>query len=161
MKGDRRGVKRTNQAAIALIKHFEGFSAAPYEDAAGVWTVGYGHTRGVTPNTPPIGEARAELLLEQDVAEAEGAVQRAVLAVLNDNQFSALVSLCFNIGPGAFRRSTLAMRLNAGDYAGAANEFPRWRYAGGKVLEGLVKRREAEKALFLRPIENRAQGGAA
>ena len=142
---------RTNAAGLALIKHFEGFSADAYEDAAGIWTQGYGHTRGVTHESPPITEAKAEMWLRDDVATAEAAVQRHALAVLNENQFSALVSLAYNIGANAFRNSTLAMRLNAGDYAGAAEEFPRWVYAGGRKLDGLIARRRAEKILFQKP----------
>ena len=142
-----------NQASIDLIKEYEGLECTAYQDAVGVWTIGYGHTdaagapsviKGMT-----ITEAKAEAMLARDLAQYEAAVDAAVKVSLSENERGALVSLCYNIGPNAFRRSTALLRLNAGDYNGAAEAMTWWNKAGGKVLRGLVRRREAERALFL------------
>lgn len=138
---------KTDSRGIALIKEFEGLRLTAYRCAADVWTIGYGHTAGVKKgDTITAGEADALLL--NDLATSEQAVSRAVTAPLNQSRFDALVSLVFNIGQGNFRRSTLLKKLNRLDYTGASDEFLRWTRAGGKVVPGLVRRREAEKALF-------------
>ena len=134
---------------IELIKHHEGFSAEPYLCPAEVWTIGYGHTGDVSAHTIPISEAYGEQLLREDIKTAERSVAKCVSARLSDAQYSALVSFVFNLGEGNFRRSTLLKKLNAKDYLGAANEFDRWVYGGGRKLKGLEKRRKAEKELFL------------
>jgi lysozyme len=90
----------------------------------------------------------AEALLKADLVQYEDAVRKAVKVPMTDNQFGALVSLCFNIGPGNFSKSTLVRKLNAGDVEGAAAQFDVWTKAGGKTLSGLVRRRNAEQALF-------------
>jgi lysozyme len=131
-----------NAAGLRLIMSFESFSASPYQDEGGVWTIGYGHT-------PPVTEAEAEQLLRQDLKTAQESVARLVTAPLTDNQYAAVVSLVYNAGPEPLRR-TLGAKLNAGD-ASAAQEFLRWRLAGGMVSDGLVRRREAERALFRTP----------
>lgn len=135
---------------LKLIQEYEGLRLHAYQDSVGVWTIGYGSTKGVQPGDE-ITEAQAIELLAADVDRHADGVRRAVNVTLNQNQFDSLVSLVFNIGIGAFQRSTLLRKLNAGDYQGAAEEFLRWRYAGGKELRGLVRRREAERAMFLEP----------
>lgn len=145
MAGQRRQI---TDEGLALIKRWEGLRLQAYLCPAGVWTIGYGHTGpDVTPGLV-ITEAYAEALLRQDLRTFEDGVSRLVTAPLTDNQFSALVSLAFNIGLGAFARSTLLRKLNAGDYAGAQAQFHVWNKAGGKVLPGLVNRRAGEAALF-------------
>ncbi|WP_435018511.1 lysozyme [Tundrisphaera sp. TA3] len=143
---------RTNEAGLALIKRFEGFRSRPYKCPAGVWTIGYGHTRGVTARTPPATMEQAEEFLRLDLADSERIVGNFTRAVLNENEFSALASLCFNIGSGNYLKSTLLAKLNGGDRIGAANEFPRWNRSNGAILPGLVSRRAAERELFLRPV---------
>lgn len=145
------GTDKINQRGLVLVKQFEGLSLKAYRDPKGIWTIGYGHTRNVKPGDV-ITKQRAEVLLKQDLGTAEAAVRRLVKVNLNSNQFSALVSFTFNLGGGAFGRSTLLKKLNQGDYLGAANEFPRWNKAGTKVLPGLTRRRAAERALFLRSV---------
>lgn len=142
---------QTSKKGINLIKQFEGCRLTAYKCPSGVYTIGYGHTKGVTKGQK-ISQERANSLLGQDIKEYENAVNRLVSAPLNQNQFDALVSFCFNCGVGAFKTSTLRKKLNAKDYKGAANEFPRWNKGGGKVLKGLVKRRAAEQKLFNTPI---------
>jgi GH24 family phage-related lysozyme (muramidase)/peptidoglycan hydrolase-like protein with peptidoglycan-binding domain len=144
-----------NQTGLDLVKEFEGLakrladgSVAAYLDAVGVPTIGYGHTSGVYLGQV-ITAQQAETFLKQDLQEAESAVNQLVKVALNENQFSALVSFVFNLGGGALGESTLLRQLNAGHYLEAANQFLRWTYAGGQQLPGLVRRREAERQLFL------------
>jgi len=144
-------MRQINQAGLSLIKSFESFRASAYLDEGGTWTIGYGHTEGVSGDTPPVTEKQAEALLRQDLQAAESSVCRLVKVELNDNQYAALVSLVYNAGSAPLVRM-LGIRLNAGDYAGAADEFFRWRLAGGIVSDGLVRRREAERALFMTPV---------
>ncbi|BEM56381.1 lysozyme [Serratia marcescens] len=134
---------------LNLIKHFEGLKLRAYQCSAHVWTIGYGHTADVSANDV-ITEEEALYFLHQDLAESERAVNQYVHAPLTQNQFDALVSFVFNLGVGNFRTSTLLKKLNAGDNDGVAQEFGRWIHAGGKALPGLVRRREAERALFLK-----------
>lgn len=141
---------RTNQSGIDLIKRFEGYRGRAYRCAAGVWTIGWGSTRNVRPGMS-ITEDEAEQRLRADLVDAENAVAKFVTVPLNDNEFSALVSLVFNIGAGAFKTSTLRRYLNEGLRQQAADQFLRWNRAGGRVLEGLNRRRAAERALFLTP----------
>tara|TARA_R110000851_G_C13101976_1_gene568676 strand:+ start:1914 stop:2447 length:534 start_codon:yes stop_codon:yes gene_type:complete len=134
-----------------IIKACEGLRFAAYLCPAGVWTIGYGHTRTAKSGLH-IDESGADNLLRMDLATAELFVSRYVRLELNQNQFDALVSLVFNIGSGNFKASTLRMKLNRGDVTGAANEFWKWRRGGGKILPGLVKRRELEVTLFQTPV---------
>lgn len=134
---------------LKFIKQFEGLRLQAYKCPADRWTIGYGHTADVSANDV-ITEAQANSLLCQDVAESERAVNQYVHVPLTQSQFDALVSFVFNLGVGNFRTSTLLKKLNAGDDDGAAQEFGRWIHAGGKALPGLVRRREAERALFLK-----------
>jgi lysozyme len=132
-----------------LVARFEGLRLAVYNDQAGLPTIGYGHLIKSGEQFSVITVAQAEALLDADLAPARDAVAKYVSVPLNDNQRAALISLVFNIGVGAFSASTLLRLLNEYDYIGAAAQFPRWVYAGGKVSKGLQTRREAEKALFL------------
>ena len=142
------GVRFINEAGLNLIKDFEGLRLNAYQDAVGVWTIGYGHTRTAYPGQY-VSEAGATALLREDIATFERAVSSAVQVPLTDNQYAALVSFAFNVGSGALNSSTLLRRLNSGDYYGAANELLRWNRAGGRELYGLTRRREAERSLFL------------
>ena len=150
----------TNRAGIELIKKSEAFRANWYVCPAGELTIGYGSTEKYTPgltreNTPgPISRAQAERLLKRQlIQQYERGVEENVQVPLTSNQFAALVSLVYNIGVANLRRSTLLRRLNARRYEAAADQFLRWKYAGGEVWGGLVKRRKAERALFLEEPE--------
>jgi len=139
---------KTSEKGLLLIKHYEGMCLRAYQCAAGVWTIGYGHTECVSPEDI-ISPEQADIFLRQDITVSEAAVMQFVRVPLRQNQFDALVSFVFNLGAGNFASSTLLKRLNDGNYCDAAKEFPRWIHAGGKKLTGLIKRREAEKNLFL------------
>ena len=143
-------MRRINEAGKNLIRSFEGLELTAYQDSVGVWTIGFGHTRGVKEGQT-ITEAEAERLLDEDLAGFEKGVESLVKVPLTDNQFAALVSFAFNLGLGNLRSSTLLKKLNAGKYGEAAEEILRWSRAGGIVLRGLVKRRAMERALFLKP----------
>lgn len=132
---------------VEIIKKWEGLYLEAYYCPANVLTIGYGHTKTVTPGMR-ITEAGAEELLRQDMEWVEDAVNKAVKVPLTQDQYDALCSFTFNVGAGALRKSTLLRKLNAGDYEGAANEFPRWNRGGGRVLQGLVNRRADEQKLF-------------
>ncbi|WP_337013686.1 lysozyme [Pantoea sp. AS142] len=139
---------KISEHGLNLIKSFEGLRLQAYQCSAGVWTIGYGHTAGVLPGDIT-DEVQADIFLRNDIAASESTVMRLVAVALNQHQFDALVSFVFNLGSGNFAASTLLKKLNAGDYAGAAEEFSRWIHAGGKPLSGLVRRREAERKLFM------------
>lgn len=143
------GTRRVNGATLALIKQWEGLRLSAYQDVAGIWTIGYGHTGGVR-IAQRITEAEAERLLRQDLARFEAAVDRHVTVPLNDNQFGALVSFAFNVGERAFASSTLLRKLNAGDHAAVPTELAKWNRAGGRRVAGLVNRRAAEAGLWVR-----------
>ncbi len=142
---------KTSPMGIALIKSAEGLRLKAYPDpgTGGLpWTIGYGSTSGVTRNMV-ITEAQAEQMLAEDLMRFERIVERLVQVPLPQGQFDALVSFTYNVGEGNFAKSTLLRKLNSGDAAGAAEQFSRWVNAAGKVLPGLVKRRAAERAMFL------------
>lgn len=143
---------QTNDAGIELIKRFEGLRLEPYQCSANKWTIGYGHTRGVSASMPAITEEAAEILLRGDLEWAEKAVNDAVEVPLNDNQFAALVSWTFNLGEGALLRSTMLKWLNQGDYLGVPQQMLKWDRAGGDRLLGLVRRRLDEAKLFIEPV---------
>lgn len=154
-KSSSSGVREINQAGLHLIEEFEGLARklpdgkiAAYADAVGVPTIGYGHTHGVHLGQV-ITVEQAQEFLQQDLRQAESAVSHLVKVALNDNQFAALVSFVFNLGAGALSRSTLLRDLNAKNYQAAADQFLVWDHAGGRVLPGLVRRRQAERKLFL------------
>jgi lysozyme len=138
---------RTSQAGIDLIKRFEGLRLHAYICAAGVLTIGYGHTKSVR-RGQQITEQQAEDLLREDLRHFEEAVERLVTVHLEQHEFDALVSFTFNVGEGALAKSTLLRKLNAGDKQDAAHEFGKWVKAGKVTLSGLVRRRKAEQALF-------------
>ena len=137
---------KTGNKGLELIKQSEGLQLEAYLCPARVWTIGYGHTKGVQ-SGDVINEDQAESYLRQDLGESERAVEHGVTASLTQNQFDALVSFTFNLGAGNLFSSTLLKKLNAGDYAGAADEFLRWDHTGGKQLPGLTRRRQAERQL--------------
>ena len=138
---------RTSDEGISLIRHFEGCSLDAYLCPAGVWTIGYGHTRGVKEGDV-IDQEAAEALLIEDLEEFEGYVNKLVEIALKQNEFDALVSWTFNLGPANLKESTLLNRINYGPLSDVPPQIERWNRAGGKVLEGLVKRRAAESALW-------------
>lgn len=141
-------IRRINEAGLEIVKEFEGLRLTAYQDVAGIWTIGYGSTKGVKEGMQiTLDEALARL--KSDLDEAERGVNTAA-PIATDNQFSAMVSLAFNIGVGAFQRSTVLKRHNAGNYAGAAKAFGMWVRSGGKVRNGLIRRREAEAELYAR-----------
>lgn len=144
------GATKTSAAGLAIIKQHEGFRGTAYLCPAGVWTLGYGTTKGIRKGMTATRE-QAEALLRDDVAQFEAAVLRAVKQPLSQNQFDALVSFTYNVGAGAFAASTMVRLINAGEWGAAADQFSRWTKGGGRVLPGLTKRRAAERALFLRP----------
>ena len=136
---------KTSAAGIALIKSFESCRLTAYRDAVGVMTVGYGHTGKVWAGMT-VTQEQAEALLAADVARFEAGVAKLVKVPLAQHEFDALVSFAFNCGLKNLESSTLLRKLNAGDRAGAGKEFSRWNKAGGAVLRGLTRRREAEDA---------------
>lgn len=135
--------------SYALTQEFEGLRLEAYQDSVGVWTIGYGHTKGVKKGDK-ISKEQALIYLKEDMREAEEAVTTLVKVALTQNQYDALVDFTFNLGYGNLSKSTLLKFLNTGDYAGAWKEFQKWNKAGGKVLAGLVKRRQAEADLFMK-----------
>ena len=140
------------QDAIDIVEKFEGLRLRSYKCPAGIWTCGVGHTGPDVAEGMVVSEDVAEEWLRVDLEESAKTVNRAVRVPLNTNERSALISFVFNLGSGAFTSSTLLKVLNMGDRLGAANQFLRWDKAGGKVLPGLTKRREAERALFLTEV---------
>jgi lysozyme len=146
--------KTINEAGLQIIKQFEGWSATPYRCPANIPTQGWGFTRlldgsKVKMDSPALSKEEAEVILKHELNHFERGVRRLVTAKLNQNQFSSLVSFSFNLGLGNLQNSTLRMKLNRDDYDGAADEFPKWRKAGGRILKGLIRRRAAERSLFL------------
>jgi lysozyme len=133
---------------LALTRSFEGLRLAAYQDSAGVWTIGYGHTGAGVHAAQRITESEAETLLRVDLAAALESVRRAVLVTLTQGQFDALVDFCFNVGRGNFLGSSLLRCVNTGETERAAEQFGLWVHAGGRVVPGLARRRAAEAALF-------------
>lgn len=146
-----------SSTGLALTRSFEGLRLAAYQDSAGVWTIGYGHTGPGVHSGQRITEPQAETLLRADLAVAIDCVRRAVKVALTQGQFDALVDFCFNAGSGNFLGSTLLRLVNADQMENAGREFGLWVHAGGRVIPGLVRRRVAEAALFashgLNPVE--------
>ena len=146
---------KTSQNGINLIKQFEGCRLKPYLDAVGIPTIGYGNTHyldgtRVKLSDKPISPQYAEKLLLELLPQYEKAVSGCLKNPISQNQFDALVSFCWNVGGANLAKSTLIKKLNAGDINGAAGEFERWNKAGGRILNGLIRRRLAEKSLFLK-----------
>lgn len=143
-------LQKISNKGLMLIKDYEGFSAETYIDAAGYPTIGYGHLIKKGESFPrAISRQAATILLMKDVLHSELAVRRLIPITLTQGQYDALVSFTFNLGSGALQSSTLRRRLLQGSIDAAAREFPRWVYAGGRKLRGLMRRRLAEQSLFL------------
>jgi lysozyme len=140
--------KTVSSTGVDMLASWESFRSTPYLDSAGIWTIGVGHAmpKGITIRSLTFEQGKA--LLAQDLLPVTTAINATVVVPLSQVQFDALAIFIFNIGAGAFRSSTMLRKLNAGDFAGAAAEFPRWNMAGGKVSAGLVRRRAAEQNLF-------------
>ncbi|WP_459661291.1 lysozyme [Acinetobacter calcoaceticus] len=148
------GGKSTSDVGVNLISGFEDTRLKAYDDGVGIWTIGIGTT--IYPNGVKVKQGdtctldQAKTYFKHDLGKFEKTVNDYVKVPLTQNQFDALVSLTYNIGSGAFNNSTLLKRLNKSDYQGAADQFLVWNKAGGKVVKGLVRRREAERSLFLK-----------
>jgi len=136
-----------SQEGLALIKKFEGCELEAYKCAAGVWTIGYGSTKGVEEGNTITQEDADNLLLEE-MHEYEGYINDMVTVDLKQNEFDSLVSWVFNLGPSNLSSSTLLSRLNNKVWDDVPNQIKRWNKAGGQVRQGLVRRREAEALLF-------------
>ena len=136
-----------SKEGLSLIKKFEGCELEAYNCAAGVLTIGYGSTKGVKEGDT-ITQEEADKLLLHEMEEYEGYVNNLVKVDLSQNQFDALVSWVFNLGPANLKASTLLKVLNGKDYDDVPAQIQRWNKAGGKVLEGLIRRRNAEALLF-------------
>jgi lysozyme len=144
---------KMTEEGLALIRQYEGFRGKAYRDPVGIWTIGYGHTSSAgAPEVTPglvISRDEAAAILVRDVAKFADGVRREVKTPLNDAQFSALVSFAYNVGLGAFKKSSVLAAINANDFEAVPRRLNLWVKAGGHVLPGLVKRRAAEGALFL------------
>lgn len=147
--------RKTSQEGINLIKSHEGLKLKAYLCPANVWTIGYGHTRTVKQGGLIITEKQAEDLLRSDLEISEASVNYKLKNTeINQNQFDALVSFVFNVGAGAFAKSTLLKKLLSNwTEDEIRHEFSRWNKGGGRVLPGLVKRRQDEADLFFKPVE--------
>lgn len=166
-------MRELNQAGLELIKSFEGIEDGdprtvnldPYLDPVGIWTIGWGHAitcdrrflRGPTDKAKAkalypngLNRVEAERLLRHDIDEHALPLDSLVKVELNENQYAALVSFVFNLGPGNLQRSTLLKLVNQKKFREAANEFVKWNKAGGQTMKGLTRRRKAEAALFLK-----------
>lgn len=139
----------TYDPAIAsdFVKSFEGRELKAYRCSAGVWTIGYGHTKGVKEGDT-ISASEAEQLLVEDITAIAADLNRLVNVPVTQGQYIALLSLAFNVGASAVKKSTLLFHLNHGRYDEAAAEFDKWVYVGGKESEGLKRRRAAERRFF-------------
>ena len=158
-------MRQVSREGIELIKRFEGLELQAYQDVAGIWTIGYGHTGPEVGPGMVITEGQAEQLLIEDLERFERGVSSAVQAPITQTQFDALVSLAYNIGVAGFSRSTAVKRLNKGDFEGAAEAITWWNKAtinGRKQpVAGLTRRRAAEAALFLQDFDDGIPGGSA
>ena len=134
-------------AGVDLLTHFEGLRLEAYQDSVGVWTIGYGHTKGVTPSMK-ITESQANNLLKTELIEYQNYINSMVNISLDQCQFDALVCWVYNLGPTNLKNSTLLTLLNQGVKFQIPEQIRRWNRAGGKVLKGLVRRREAEALMF-------------
>jgi lysozyme len=141
-------------ATAQFTANFEGFSSTPYQDSGGVWTYLFGSTRDpdgnpVSAHTPPGTRALGLQLMQRDLTAAATTIAQDVHVPLTAEEREALEDFCYNVGLGAFKGSTLLRLLNAGDLTGAADQFLLWDHAGGQVLSGLLRRRQAERAEFV------------
>lgn len=145
-----------SENGIQFICQYEGFKSSPYQDSGGVWTIGYGticYSSGisVTGDDSPISEAQGIEYLDYEVNKKCSEINDLLTVDLNQNQYDAICSFTYNLGIGALKSSTLLKLINQSDFDDAANQFPLWDHDDGKVLQGLLNRRNAEKALFLLP----------
>ena len=138
---------KISQEGLSLIKRFEGCRLESYKCSANVLTIGYGHTSGVK-ETDTITQDEADKLLQEDVEQFEKYVDDNVTVELGQSQFDSLVAWTFNLGVGNLRESTMLKKLNNEDYKSVPSEMKRWNKAGGKTLDGLIRRRKAESLLF-------------
>lgn len=154
---------RTSQAGIDLIKRFEGFRADRYRDPVGIWTIGYGTTEAVVKPLPmTVTQAQAEDLLRRSLQRQYEPAINNLGVPLNQQQFDALASFVYNLGPGAVGPGwTMGQRLRARDYRGASAAFMLYVKAGGQTLQGLVNRRRAERDLFDTPVKDASAPAAA
>lgn len=147
---------KISRSGIDLITRWEGCKLTAYKDGGGVWTIGYGHTSAAgAPDVKAglkISLPDAKEIFVRDVVKYEAAVDKAINRPMTQGQFDAMVSLCYNIGPGAFAGSTLVRKFNAGDIAGAKKAFASWVKDNGKVVKGLQNRRADEQNHFTLPI---------
>jgi lysozyme len=146
-----------NAGGLSIITDSEGFVPTPYRCPAGIASIGYGSTRlldgsRVTMDSPKVTKNEALDLLRRHLDHVEGDILRLIRVSLNENEFSSLCSWTYNLGSGRLQSSTLRAKLNRNERLGASQEFPKWRRAGGRVLRGLVIRRELERRLFLTPV---------
>lgn len=141
-------MRHISNAGLELIQRFEGFSPVPYLDAAELPTIGFGHLIREGEIFERISRTEAETILRRDVHHAERAVLRLIDVPLMDGQYDSLVSFTFNLGSGAFQRSTLRQKINREEHESVPNEFRRWIWANGRKLRGLARRREAEIELY-------------
>ena len=142
-------MRHVTEQGLELVKVFERFEPSVYICPAGYPTIGFGHVVLKGESFGEISEDRAEEILANDLLKAERAVLRLIRVPLSDSMFDALCSFTFNVGGGALQRSSLRAALNRGDYEAAADNFMRWVWAGGRKLRGLVRRRTAERNMFL------------
>ena len=138
---------KTSQEGISLIKSFEGCELTAYRCSANVPTIGYGHTAGVSDGDTCTQE-EAESMLAEDLVEFEDYVKNYVESELQQNEFDALVAWTYNLGPANLKESTMLKELNSGNFEEVPRQMKRWNRAGGEVLDGLIRRREAESRLF-------------
>lgn len=139
---------RLSDVGFSLTKEFEGLRLEAYQDLAGIWTIGFGHTGPDVARGDHITQPEAEDLLHSDLQEAIACVNRSVNVSIEQHHFDALVDFCYNAGRGSFERSSLLERLNSGDFEGAASQFGAWVHVDAQTIPGLVRRRAAEVALF-------------
>tara|TARA_R110001583_G_scaffold71869_5_gene201913 strand:- start:848 stop:1273 length:426 start_codon:yes stop_codon:yes gene_type:complete len=139
---------KISDKGINLIKEFEGLELISYLCPAKVWTIGYGHTKGVQEGMEWT-EEQAEEALKEEVIGYCRYVEELVEVPLNQNQFDALTSWTYNLGPTNLKSSTMLKVLNDGNYDGVPEQIKKWNKAGGQVLNGLIKRRDAEAELFV------------
>ena len=142
-----RNKMKISEDGLELIKKFEGCETTAYQDSVGVWTIGFGHTKGVEEGqTCSIEDAESMLADEMD--EYEGYINNMVKVELQQHEFDALVAWVYNLGPTNLGESTMLKVLNGGQFDRVPEEMNRWTRAGGKILEGLVRRRQAESLMF-------------
>jgi lysozyme len=136
-----------SKTGMHLTEGFEGFESKSYQDTGGTWTIAYGHTRGVLPDMVCT-QLQGYAWLLDDLCHSESDVNYLVCVPLTQDQFDALVDFDFNLGVGNFEHSTLLLLLNEGNFEGAAREFDKWDRCGGRIIAGLLRRRQQETIEF-------------